>query len=214
MTTGIVSGIGQGLRYLRRTLGEKALFPGEVILTDAAVNMGNSGGPLLSLDGRVIGINTTVITAGDGGQLSGMSLALPINVAQPILTALIEEGEFEYPYLGFSSMDELTSREREMLGLESERGIYVTQVEPDGPAEKAGLTAGEADTGIPNLPGGGDLITAVDGQPVNRFDQLFVYLIKHKSPGDTVTLSVLREGQLEELPLELGSRPRTKNQDW
>ena len=213
MTTGIVSGLGQGLRYFRETLGGHALFPGEIIMTDTTMNQGNSGGPLLNLNGEVVGINSTVITSGDDRLTTGVAFSLPIDIARPIINALIQNGIFKYPYLGFSSIDELNFQEKKTLGILEVNGIYITEIEPGGPAEKAGLRAGSMDSEVPNLSLGGDLITGIDGQSVNRYDQLYAYLIKHKQPGDEITLTVVRGNRHEDIKLQLGNRPKPEYED-
>jgi S1-C subfamily serine protease len=137
-----------------------------------------------------------------------------MDIARPIIDALVKNGVYEYPYLGFSSIDELSFRERRALGFPEVDGIYVTEIQPGGPAEKAGLRAGSVESGVPDLPLGGDLISAVDGQSVTRYDQLYAFLIKHKQPGDEVILTVARGDQQEELILQLGERPKTEQKDW
>lgn len=214
MTTGIVSGIGQGFRYFRDMLGGKGVFPSEIILTDTAINPGNSGGPLINLNGEVIGINNHVVTSGNGRQNSGIAFALPIDLAKPVIEALIQKGVYQYPHMGLSSVDELSSREREALGLSDLSGIYITEVEPGGPAEQAGMIAGSIESNIPGLLIGGDLITAVDGHEVDRYDQLYAYLIKHTIPDETVILTVMREGEQMEFEVQIDSRPESKNEGW
>jgi len=119
---------------------------------------------------------------------------------------LIRDGKYEYPYLGLSS-DELGLAEIEALGLNTYTGAYVIDVVPGGPADQAGIRAGETPTSIQGRNAGGDLITALDGQPVNSFDELLSYLVTNKSPGDTVVLTVLRDGQPVDVTVTLGTRP-------
>ena len=120
---------------------------------------------------------------------------------------LIRDGKYEYPYLGVSSAGELGLAEIEALGLRTFTGAYVISVTPGGPADQAGIRAGDTPTSIPNLNGGGDIITAFDGQPVHTFDQLLGYLTTNKSPGDTVVLTILRDGQPMDITVTLGNRP-------
>ena len=120
---------------------------------------------------------------------------------------MIEDGSYEYPYLGISSRDDLSLAEIEALGLNTYTGAYVATVTEGGPADQAGLRGGTTPTSLPTVNAGGDVITAIDGVPVNNFDQLLSYLITNKAPGETVTLTVLRDGQALDIPVTLGERP-------
>ena len=120
---------------------------------------------------------------------------------------MISDGKYEYPYLGISSTSELTLAQIEALGLNTFTGAYVLNVTPGGPADQAGIQPGSKDTNDPNLKAGGDIITAIDGQPVATFDQLLSYLVTNKSPGDSAVLTVLRDGQSMDITITLGSRP-------
>ena len=120
---------------------------------------------------------------------------------------LIANGKYDYPYLGLSSLSDLSLTTQEALGLPQSIGAYVVEVVPGGPADKAGLKAGTVKTEIANLYKGGDLITAIDGQKILTFGDLLKYLINHKAPGDSVTLSILRNGAEQEIEITLGSRP-------
>ena len=108
--------------------------------------------------------------------------------------------------MGLSST-ELGLAEIEALGLNTYTGAYVIDVVPGGPADQAGIRAGETPTSIQGRNAGGDLITALDGQPVNSFDELLSYLVTSKSPGDTIVLTVLRDGQPVDITVTLGTRP-------
>jgi len=119
---------------------------------------------------------------------------------------LIAEGQYDYPYLGISSIDELSLPQIEALGLQSFTGAYVTSVTPNSPADQAGIRAGEQNTSL-GLNAGGDLIVAIDGQSIQRFDDLLRYLINNKSPGDTVVLTVLRGEEQVDIEVTLGRRP-------
>jgi 2-alkenal reductase len=212
MTVGIVSGIG-------RTLPSDRSVPGgpggrytnpNVIQTDAAINPGNSGGPLLDAHGRVIGVNAAIRTdASLGGQPvnSGVGFAIPINTVKRIVPALIEDGRYIYPYLGISGFDELTLDVQRELGLDRSTGVYVTTVTEGGPAAAAGIRAGSEPTSLGELRSGGDLIIAIDGQSVRDFSDLIGYLVSEKSPGEVVTLRIMREGQELDVPVTLGERP-------
>jgi 2-alkenal reductase len=206
MTIGIVSGLGRTLNTLHMVTGG-AYTLGDVIQTDAAINPGNSGGPLLNLNGEVIGVNESILTNGSDRVNSGVGFAISSNLTRRIVPALIEYQKFEYPFLGISSLDELTLLQLEMLGLTHSTGVYVTQVVPSGPADMAGIQAGTVETSMPGLLAGGDLIIAVDGQEVLDFNDLIVYITKNKSPGDEVILTLLRGDELQDVALKLGRRP-------
>jgi len=210
MTFGIVSGTGRILRSLSSAYGRNSTSVVETIQTDAAINPGNSGGPLLNMDGEVIGVNESIATSGADRHYFGVSFAISINFVKRIASALIQEGEFIYPYLGISSVDELSIFTQEALGLSRSSGVYITDVMPDGPADQAGLQTGTQETDIHGVHAGGDLIYAIDGHPVKDFNELINYLIKNKSPGDEVELTVLRMDQVIKIVVTLGRRPIEK----
>jgi 2-alkenal reductase len=210
MTFGIVSGTGRILRSLSSAYGRSSPSVVETIQTDAAINPGNSGGPLLNMDGEVIGVNESIATSGADRHYIGVGFAISINFVKRIASALIQEGEFIYPYLGISSVDELSIFTQKTLGLSRSSGVYITDVMLDGPADQAGLQAGTQETAIHGVPAGGDLIYAVDGHPVKDFNELTNYLIKNKSPGDEVELTVLRMDQVIKIVVTLGRRPIEK----
>ncbi|HMS01125.1 MAG TPA: trypsin-like peptidase domain-containing protein [Anaerolineales bacterium] len=211
MTMGIVSGLG-------RTQPAHAAPDGgffstaDIIQTDAAINPGNSGGPLFNLNGEVVGVNQSIRTenidtATGNAVNSGVAFAISINLVKRVAPVLIRDGKFEYPYLGISSNSDLGLDEVEALGLPQFTGAYVVGVVAGGPADQAGIRAGESPTNIPGLNAGGDLIIALDGNPVITFDDLLSYLITNKSPGDTIILTVLRDGKSVDVPVVLGTRP-------
>lgn len=210
MTLGIISALGRTLDSEHAAPGGSVFSAGDIIQTDAAINPGNSGGPLLNLDGEVIGVNrairTTNMTAFGEPSNSGVGFAVAVNIVKRVVPHLIAEGKYEYPYIGISSMSDLSLPQIEALGLPQTTGAYVVQVVPGSPAEKAGLRGGSRETEIPGLLAGGDLIIAIDGQPVRRFDDLLKYLINHKQPGDDVVFTVLRDGEEVEVTVRLGSR--------
>ncbi len=211
MTTGIVSARGRTLDSIRQTADGLSFSAGGIIQTDAAINPGNSGGPLLDLKGRVIGINRAIRTTSTNPQgepsNSGVGFAVPINIVKRVVPVLIQKGTYDYPYLGISSQSELSLLEQEALGLSQSTGAYISDVAPGGPADKAGLKGGSKDTNIPGLLAGGDLITAVDGRPVQIFGDMLTYLMENKSPGDSVVLTILRDNQQKEVTVTLGKRP-------
>ncbi|HEY2980458.1 MAG TPA: PDZ domain-containing protein, partial [Anaerolineales bacterium] len=181
------------------------------VQTDAAINPGNSGGPLLNLAGEVIGVNrairTTNFTASGEPINSGIGFAVSINIIKRVVPVLIEQGKYDYPYLGISSMDDMSLDTINALGLKSFTGAYVTSVVSGGPADKAGVLAGNQPTKLANVDAGGDLIVAVDGHPIRRFDELLAYLLTNKAPGDTVVLTVMRGEETVDITVTLGKRP-------
>jgi len=211
MTVGIISSLGRTLESERAAPGGAFFSAGDIIQTDAAINPGNSGGPLFNLRGEVIGINrairTTNFTSFGEPLNSGIGFAISINIVRRVVPVIIKTGHYDYPYIGISALPELTLQAVEALGLKSYTGAYVTQVAPGSPAEKAGLRGGNQPTSIQGLQAGGDLIIAIDGRPVKRFDDLLRYLINNKSPGDTIVLTVLRGDEKIDIPVTLDKRP-------
>ena len=211
MTLGIVSAFGRTLQSLHEAPGGGLFTAGDIIQTDAAINPGNSGGPLLNLDGEVIGVNRAIrtynFTDGEEPLNSGVGFAIAINIVKRVAPSLISESEYDYPYLGISSLDDLSLVQQESLNLPQPNGAYVIAVTPGSPADKAGLIGGDVPTDEIGLYAGGDLVIAIDGKTVYQFGDLLSYLLNNKSPGDTITLTVLRDGQEKQLDLVLGSRP-------
>lgn len=199
MTLGIISGLGRTQPAHVAPDGGGAFSTADIIQTDAAINPGNSGGPLFNLNGEVVGVNQSIRTNNvdqtTGNAVnSGVGFSISINLVKRIVPVLISNGKYEYPYLGISSR-ELSLSEIESLGLNSYTGAYVADVVSGGPADQAGIRASS------------DLITAIDGNPVTSFDDMLSYLVTSKSPGDTVVLTVLRDGQAVDITVTLGTRP-------
>ena len=216
MTTGIISALGRSLPSTEQLPSGGYFSTADIIQTDAALNPGNSGGPLLDLNGQVIGINSEIQTTSSTttGQPanSGIGFAISINTIKRVVPSLIKTGKFAYAYLGISTLsDQLLSLDViNALGLTKTAGAYVMSVASGGPADKAGILAGTQPVDQQNYPGlnkGGDLIIAIDGHPVLSYDDMIRYLDLNKSPGDTVTLTVLRGNQQQDIPVVLGTRP-------
>jgi S1-C subfamily serine protease len=211
MTTGIISGLGRTLESIRQAPTGNLYSAGDVIQTDAAINPGNSGGPLLTTSGEVIGINRAIESNNTlpNGQASnsGVGFAVSINIVKRVLPFLIKDGKYDYPYLGISAREQLSLADQQALGLSQSTGGYVQEVSPGGPADQVGMRGGTKPTNIQGLNAGGDLITAVDGHPVMVFGDLLSYLMNNKSPGDKVTLTIMRDNQSKEVVLTLEKRP-------
>jgi 2-alkenal reductase len=214
MTVGIVSALGRTQSSEHSVDGGGFFSAADIIQTDAAVNPGNSGGPLLNTSGEVVGINRAIATNSSTatGQPtnSGIAFAISVNIVKRVTPFLIKDGSYDYPYMGISFLpDQIMNLDViEALDLKSYTGAYVVEVAKNGPAEKAGIRAGDKPTRIDLLLAGGDLVTAIDGKSVRTFDELISYLVTNKSPGDTIVLTVLRDGQSQDIPLTLEARPK------
>ncbi len=222
MTVGVVSGLNRIVSSLHNLPGSNSngqtYAAGDFVQTDAAINAGNSGGPLLNLNGQVVGIvesdATNSFTATGGPISSGVGFAVSSNMLKRVAPLLIRNGKVDYPYLGISFyVDPLTESSGltlnviQALGLTQQTGAYVVAVETGGPADQAGIKGGSQSTSIQGLKAGGDLIIALDGQPVLQYDDLLAYLIVNKSPGDKVVITVLRGSQKQDITVTLGKRP-------
>ena len=213
MTSGIISAIGRTLDSERASPGGQPFSSGDILQTDAAINPGNSGGPLINLQGEVIGVNRAIRTesftvSGDAAN-SGVGFAIPVNIIKRVVPSLIEEGHYDYPYLGISSLSQstLNLNTLEQLELPADTiGIYVTCVTDGGPADQAGLRgAGACENG--DLLPGGDLIVAIDGHPLETFNDLISYLVSSTQVGQQIMIAVIRQGEEVELTLSVGARP-------
>ncbi len=206
MTTGIVSALGRGLP-VGDDMETRYTLP-DVIQTDAAINPGNSGGPLLNLNGQVVGVNFAIRS--EVRSNSGVGFAVPAAVVRRVVPALIEDGAYNYAYLGLSGSTISAELSKTLELPEGLLGVYVAEVIPGGPSDDAGLRGGdrtvEGPTGI-QFRSGGDIVTAIDGQPVQRFEDLVSYLVTKASPGQEVTLTVVRDGETLEIDVTLGERP-------
>jgi 2-alkenal reductase len=200
MSLGLVSGVNRSLesqRSLDFSSGSYSLP--EVIQTDAPINPGNSGGPLLNLSGEVVGVNSAIRST--TGVNSGVGFSIPVNAVRRIIPTLIENGSYEYAFMGVQ-IQSLNLNLQEHYRLSQVAGAYVTRVEPNSPASDAGLVAAQEGDGA-----GGDLIIAVDGRPVRDTEELIAYLVYNSNIGQTIELSVLRDGNVLTVPLTLGERP-------
>ena len=207
MTTGIISGLGRSLRG-RVAVGGGLYSNPDIIQTDAAINPGNSGGPLLDSSGRVVGVNTAVEAV--DGIPSRIGFAVPVNTVQRIAPYLIENGSFHYPYLGITEDPRFTLGQlAPALGLPTTQGVLVASVSPGQPADRAGVRGGDRDVVVMGFTvrAGGDIIIAADGRDVDGLHSLTSYLIQEKEIGDTVALTVIRDGYEIEIIVELGERP-------
>ncbi len=206
LTSGIVSAIG---RSIPAPTTANYTIP-DSIQTDAAINPGNSGGPLLNDQGEVIGVNAQIRS--EVRSNSGVGFAVPVSILSRVVPSLIEQGSYSHSYLGVSGItfSPLCGPD---LGVEPAlRGAIVEKVLDGGPADRAGLRGAsrristQFPTICPNV-SGGDLVTAIDGQPISSFDDMLTYMARYTSPGDTVQLTVLRDGAEQQIDLTLGTRP-------
>lgn len=211
MTTGIVSALGRTLPSDRQAPGGGFFSAADLIQTDAAINPGNSGGPLFNLQGEVIGVNRAIRTVASNSQgepvNSGIGFAISVNIVKRVAPEIIKNGKYDYPYMGIASISEFSLEMIEALDLPQFTGIYVTAVQPNSPAARAGLQAGSQQSSINGLPSGGDLIVEIDGRPIKTYDDLMRYLITQKGPGDVIILTVLRGEERLEISLTLDKRP-------
>jgi len=209
LTTGVISGLGRSEESNAQTTGGAFFSTGDFIETDALLNHGNSGGPLLNLSGQVIGVNRSIQIDPSTNLPSGLGYAISSNVVKRVVPELIKTGKFAYPYLGMSFFpDGLTLDMITALNLKSTYGAYITDVVPGGPGDIAGLKgAGTTTANTQTVAPGGDLVVAVDGHTVMEFNDLMRYIIVNKAPGDTVTLTIERDGQKQDVKVTLGARP-------
>jgi len=204
LTVGVISALG---RIIESPDGR---FIGEAIQTDAAINPGNSGGPLLDLRGRVIGVNSQIISPSRAS--AGIGFAVPSNTVRRVVPQLIAQGRYLHPWLGVGPIS-LTSEWAEALrqaGMEVpvEEGLIVVEVASGGPADQAGIRGPDQVVRLGNarIPIGMDIITAVNGEPLADLRELTVYLEAETQVGDTVEVTIIRDGKEQNVQLTLAER--------
>jgi S1-C subfamily serine protease len=209
VTTGIVSGLGRPIK------APNNYTINDAVQTDAAINPGNSGGPLLDSRGTVIGVNAQI--ASESGGSEGVGFAVPINTVKSVITQLITEGKVVHGYIGVEmyplGIDEisayagLSERDlRERYGLPGD-GAIVSEVTPDGPAEKAGIRGGE-DKEIEGIRVPmGDVITGIEGDPVSSSEDV-IEVVNSVKPGERLIMTVVTPGEKERrVEVTVGTRP-------
>ena len=197
VTTGIVSALH------RQMTAPNNYTINDSIQTDAAINHGNSGGPLLNLDGEVIGVNAQIESESGGND--GIGFAIPSSTVETIVEQLVSGGSVQHAYLGVS-VETIPASAAEKLG--SAAGVEVAEVRKSSPAAKAGLTAATGTTTVNErpYPTGGDVITAIDGETITTAAQLQTAIDAHR-PGDTISITYVRGGEETTVQVELGKRP-------
>jgi S1-C subfamily serine protease len=200
LTVGIVSSLGRSIR------AENGRLMRGIIQTDAAINPGNSGGPVLNSSGEVIGVSTAIFSP-SGGNV-GVGFAVPINTAKRSIPELIKRGYVARPYLGITG-HEVVPGLAKALSLPVSEGIMVVEVSPGSPAQRAGIHGGDRAIQVGNLivRVGGDVITEIDKIKVHTFEELSD-LIDGKQSGDTVTITLNRQGKVSVVDVRLRERPR------
>jgi len=210
LTVGVVSARGRTLDS-RQTENGARFSIADVIQTDAAINPGNSGGPLFNSRGEVIGVNTAIDS--ETGVFAGVGYAVPSNTVAKVSRALIETGRYYHPYLGVSMWPlPLTTLVARELNLPVTQGVFVSNAVSGGPAAAAGLRGTTDEVTVNGVfdypdPAKSDIILRINGQPVRNSTDLIDYLATDTEVGQAITLSVLRNGQEQDIQVTVGARP-------
>jgi S1-C subfamily serine protease len=208
MTTGIVSQTGRLVPLTTSVIKFLALhFPWvaysipDVIQTDAPINQGNSGGPLLNLQGQVIGINTATIS-----HSNGIGFAIPSNALSRIVPILVAKGNYTHPYLGLALETSPSALAEDYESVPANlKGVFVNVIEKGGPADKAGIRGSNLDQYYKRH--SGDMIVAIDGHNVTKAEDFMSYIEGHKTPGNSMNLTVYRSGKMLNLTADLKPWP-------
>ncbi len=200
VTVGVVSSLGRDLQ------GTNGRVIGGIIQTDAAVNPGNSGGPLLNSSGEVIGVNSAIFSP-SGGNV-GIGFAVPVNTVKRWVPDLITQGRARHPYLGITGQP-IDPQLAKSLGLPVQQGVLLAQVASGTPAAASGLRGGDRQTRVGNVRvvTGGDIITAINGTKLKAIEELTYYLDSKTSVGDKVSLTVVRGNETLTVSVTLAERP-------
>ena len=207
MTVGYISGLGRLLPTNENTTGPSYSIP-DVIQTDTAINPGNSGGVLLDATGSVIGVTSNIVST--SGSSAGVGFAIPSAIVNKVVPSLISTGYYEHPYLGISIISLTPDIAKAMNLSPDQRGALVQSVTQGSPADEASLKVGQNQITITSgqtITIGGDVIIKYGDHPVNSSDELITYLARYGSVGETVDLTVIRNGEEILVQVILGARP-------
>jgi S1-C subfamily serine protease len=201
LTTGVISALGRALE------GPDGRIITDVIQTDAAINKGNSGGPLLDSSGRVIGINSAIFSP--TGTSAGVGFAVPVDTIKRMLPDLLAVGRYRHPWLGVRYAYNITPGLAEVLKLPTNTGLLLVQLYGASPLAGAGVLGAQRQDIIGNqrVFTGGDILIAADGQAISNLDQLEALLEKNYRVGDSVSLTIIRDGQTQDVRVELVEEP-------
>ena len=207
LTVGVVSALGRVIE------SPDERFIGEIIQTDAAINPGNSGGPLLDLSGRIIGVNTAIFSPSQAS--AGIGFAVPVDTVRRVVPELIARGYYPHPWLGLSYVWNLSPDRAQILreaGMDVpvEEGVLLLEISADSPAARAGLRGGQdrVRLGRSVLLIGGDILTAIDGEPIATSRDLLRFLDTRTVVGQTIQVTLWRDGQEVTLAVTLDEQPR------
>jgi serine protease Do len=199
MTSGIVSALG------RTITDETSNYPiANVIQTSTPINPGNSGGPLLNYEGQVVGVTTAIVS-----DSQGLGFAIPSSAILREIESLITEGSYnQYPWIGAAGTD-MTYEIAKAMDVNVTYGWLISQVTSGGPADEANLQGGTQQVTVSGqaVTIGGDIITALSGTRIKGIDDLSTFLEEHTLPGQTIDVTIIRNGQTMTLPLKIGTRP-------
>jgi len=210
MTTGIISAVGRSLPANENST-QSYTIP-DVIQTDAAINPGNSGGVLLDAQGNVLGVTSAIESPVRAN--AGVGFAIPSAIVNNVVPALIKDGKYVHAWLGISGTTLIPDLATAMKLDAGQRGALVEEILPNGPAEKAGLQGSNQQVTIEGSTTkvGGDVITAIDSQPVVEMNDLIAYLARSTKVDQKVTLTLLRNGKQETVDVTLAARPSSQEQ--
>ena len=180
----------------------------DIIQTDAAINPGNSGGPLLNMRGQVIGMNTAIFSA--TGVYAGVGFAIPSDTITKVVPSLLATGSYQHPWLGLIGIDITPDIAAALgLGLDEAKGFLVLSVNEGSPADKAGIRGGDRVTNVNGreIRLGGDIVLKIDDQEVRKIEDILTYLERYRHVGDTVQLTIIRDGKPQNTNIILTARP-------
>jgi len=212
MTVGIISALGRSLPASDNLSAGPVYRIPDVIQTDAPINPGNSGGVLLNDRGQVIGVTAAIESPVRAN--AGIGFVIPTAIVSRVVPQLISEGFYAHPYLGISGVSLYPDLAETMKLEPQQKGALVGDVVADGPADKAGISGSSQQVTIDgfDIQVGGDVITAIDDQIINNMDDLIAFLSANTEVGQSVTLTVLRDGEEQQIEVNLEARPDNGNQ--